>query len=155
MGVLFLDIEGYNVINIRSSVILRRGGVLINLFVRGFFRGAALLSIFVLLSVWSLFLGPADNVRVFLYYGFIAFFLGFGSVLYQVPHWSFIKRIIIHYLATLPTVFPVLLIIHYDTIHLTIDIVGAFFIFNILQLLAPSITYSLSVIFKRYGGKYV
>ncbi|WP_281248127.1 DUF3021 family protein [Lacicoccus alkaliphilus] len=126
-----------------------------NLFVRGFFRGAALFSIFVLFSVWSLFIGPADNVRVFLYYGFIAFFLGCGSVIYHVPNWSPLKRIITYYMATLVTVFPVLLVLTYDAARFTTDAAEAFITFNMLQLLAPSITYSVSAILKIYGGKYV
>lgn len=127
----------------------------INLFVRGFFRGAALLSIFVLLSIWSLFIGPADNVRVFLYYGFIAFFLGCGSAIYHICRWSLVKRAIVHYIATLVTVFPILLILTYDPVMFNTDITSSFIIFNIIQVLAPSITHSLSEILKIYGSKYV
>lgn len=147
--VLFLDIKEYNVIKIQKGV------VLIHLFVRGFFRGAALLSVFVLFSVWSLFIGPADSVRVFLYCGFIAFFLGFSSMIYHLLHWNFAKRIIIHYMVTLPTVFPILLILNYDAAALTTDITRSFIIFNMIQVLVPSITYSLSEFFKIYGSKYV
>lgn len=127
----------------------------INLFVRGFFRGAALLSIFVLFSIWSLFIGPADSVRVFLYYGFIAFFLGCGSAIYHICRWSLIKRVFVHYIATLVTVYPLLLIITYDPVMFTTDFATSFIIFNIIQVLAPSITHSLSEILTISGSKYV
>ncbi|WP_462422157.1 DUF3021 family protein [Salinicoccus sp. Marseille-QA3877] len=131
---------------------LKKGGVLISLFVRGFFRGAALFSVFVLLSVWSLFIGSAENIRVFLYYGFIAMFLGFGSVIFLVIEWSFIKQIIIHYTAMLLMVFPMLLIINYDSMTFTTDMSGSFIIFNLLQAATLLITYSLSKTFKLFGS---
>jgi len=130
----------------------KRGGLLIGLFVRGFFRGAALFSIFVLLSVWSLFIGPAENVRIFLYYGFIALFLGFGSVLFLVTDWSLIKQTIIHYFSMLVTVFPLLLIINYDTLTFTTDVSGSFIIFNILMGIVLLVTYSLSKALKIFSG---
>ncbi|SDK86935.1 DUF3021 family protein [Lacicoccus qingdaonensis] len=130
----------------------KKGGILISLFVRGFFRGAALFSIFVLLSVWSLFIGPAENVRVFLYYGFIALFLGFGSVIFQVSEWPLIKQIFIHYITMLITVFPLLLIINYDTLTFTTDIPGSFIIFNIIQAVVILITYSLSKALKIFSS---
>ncbi|WP_082238374.1 DUF3021 family protein [Salinicoccus sp. YB14-2] len=123
-----------------------------SLFVRGFFRGAALFSIFVLLSVWSLFIGPAENVRIFLYYGFIALFLGFGSVLFLVTDWSLIKQTIIHYFSMLVTVFPLLLIINYDTLTFTTDVSGSFIIFNILMGIVLLVTYSLSKALKIFSG---
>ena len=152
---LFLDFEVYNVVKILNCLIIQKGGFLINLFVRGFFRGAALFSIFVLFSVWSLFIGPADSVRIFLYYGFIAFFLGCGSAIYHICRWSLVKRVFVHYIATLATVFPILLVLTYDASQFTTDIAGAFIIFNILQVLAPSITHSLSEILTISGSKYV
>ena len=109
-------------------------------------------SIFVLLSVWSLFIGPAENVRVFLYYGFIALFLGFGSVIFLIPDWNFIKKIVINYIAMLVTVFPLLLVINYDTLTFTTDISGSFIIFNIIQVIVLLITYSLSKALKIFSS---
>lgn len=113
------------------------------------------MSIFVLLSIWSLFIGPADSVRTFLYYGFIAFFLGCGSAIYHICRWSLIKRVFVHYIATLVTVYPLLLIITYDPVMFTTDFANSFIIFNIIQVLAPSIAHSLSEILTISGSKYV
>ena len=139
-------------INTKLLYYSNKGGVLISLFVRGFFRGAALFSIFVLLSVWSLFIGPAENVRFFLYYGFIALFLGFGSVIFLIPDWSLLKQSIINYIAMLITVFPLLLIINYNTLTFTTDISGSFITFNIIQVIILLITYSISKALKLFSS---
>lgn len=95
-------------------------------------------------------MGQAENVRVFLYYGFIVLFLGFGSAIFQIPQWSLVKQFTIHYIAMHVTVFPLLLIINYDTMTFTTDIPGSFIIFNMIQGIVLLITYSLSKALKIF-----
>src|SRR5699024_2411223 len=96
--------------------------------------------------------GLSENVRLCLYYGFIALFLGFGSVLFLVTDWSLIKQTIIHYFSMLVTVYPLLLIINYDTLTFTTDVSGSFIIFNILMGIVLLVTYSLSKALKIFSG---
>lgn len=97
-------------------------------------------------------MGQAENVRVFLYYGFIALFLGFGSAIFLIHDWNLIKQIIINYITMLLTVFPLLLVVNYDTMTFTTDISGSFIIFNIIQVIVLLVTYSLSKTFKIFNS---
>lgn len=73
-------------------------------------------------------------------------------MIFLIPDWNLLKQTVIHYIAMLLTVFPLLLIINYDTLTFTTDIPGSFIIFNILMGGVLLFTYSLSKALKMFSG---
>ncbi|NMM70156.1 DUF3021 family protein, partial [Bacillus clausii] len=80
------------------------------LFFKGLIRGLVPFVILLIISIWNMLHGSAATAKTFLFYSLVIFFLGLASVIYQIKQWSFIKQIIVHYMAMLITVFPVLLL---------------------------------------------
>jgi len=73
-------------------------------------------------------------------------------VIFLIPDWSLLKQSIINYIAMLITVFPLLLIINYNTLTFTTDISGSFITFNIIQVIILLITYSISKALKLFSS---
>lgn len=73
-------------------------------------------------------------------------------MIFLIPDWSLLKQSIINYIAMLITVFPLLLIINYNTLTFTTDISGSFITFNIIQVIILLITYSISKALKLFSS---
>ena len=71
----------------------------------------------------------------------IVFFLGLTSVIYQIGHWRFSKKIIVHYGAMLMTVFPTLLLSGFYQLNSFMDIVRVYIEFNLAGILLFTLTY--------------
>ena len=50
---------------------------------------------------WNNFQGRAADAKAFLFYGFMALFLGLASIIYEIKQLSFGKQIFVHYLTLL------------------------------------------------------
>jgi predicted membrane channel-forming protein YqfA (hemolysin III family) len=83
------------------------------LFLKGLIRGTLPFAVMLSMYAWNNFQGNADDAKAFLFYGFMAFFLGLASIIYEIKQWSFRKQIMAHYLTMLVTVFPLLLLSGY------------------------------------------
>jgi len=83
------------------------------LFLKGLIRGTLSCAVMLSMYAWNNFQGNADDAKAFLFYGFMALFLGLASIIYEIKQWSFRKQIIVHYLTMLITVFPMLLLSGY------------------------------------------
>ena len=68
--------------------------------------------------------------RYFLFYGFMALFLGLASIIYELKQWSFRKQIMVHYLTMLVTVFPLLLLSGYYKVGSFGAVFHVFLLFN-------------------------
>ena len=80
---------------------------------KGLIRGTLPFAFMLSMYAWNNFQGRAADAKVFLFYGFMALFLGLASIIYEIRLWSFRKQIIVHYLTMLVTVFPLLLLSGY------------------------------------------
>jgi hypothetical protein len=83
------------------------------LFLKGLIRGTVPFAFMLSMYAWNDFQGRAADAKAFLFYGFMALFLGLASIIYEVKQWSFRKQIIVHYLMMVVTVFPLLLLSGY------------------------------------------
>ena len=83
------------------------------LFLKGLIRGTLPFAVMLSMYAWNNFQGRAADAKAFLFYGFMALFLGMASIIYEVKQWSFRKQIVVHYLTMLVTVFPLLLLSGY------------------------------------------
>lgn len=83
------------------------------LFLKGLIRGILPFAVMLSMCAWDNFQGRAGDAKAFLFYGFIALFLGLASIIYEIKQWSFRKQIMVHYLTMLVTVFPLLLLSGY------------------------------------------
>jgi hypothetical protein len=83
------------------------------LFLKGLIRGTLPFAFMLSIYAWNNFQGNSDDAKAFLFYGFMALFLGLASIIYEIKHWSFRKQIIVHYLTVLVTIFPLLLLSGY------------------------------------------
>ena len=66
----------------------------------------------VIMALISLILKRKQNVkksREVLIVGLIWFFVGGASLIYEIPNWDMIRKIIVHFLVMLLTVYPCLL----------------------------------------------
>ncbi|MFP7288575.1 DUF3021 family protein [Shouchella clausii] len=100
------------------------------LFLKGLIRGLVPFVILLIISIWNMLHGAADVAKTFLFYSLVIFFLGLASVIYQIKQWSFIKQIIVHYMAMLITVFPVLLLYGSYPLNSFMDVLKVYFHFN-------------------------
>lgn len=83
------------------------------LFLKGLIRGILPFAFMLAMYAWNNFQGRTADAKDFLFYGFMALFLGLASIIYEVKQWSFRKQIFVHYLTMLVTVFPLLLLSGY------------------------------------------
>jgi hypothetical protein len=83
------------------------------LFLKGLIRGTLPFAVMLSMYAWNDFQGRTADAKVFLFYGLMALFLGLASIIYELKQWSFRKKIVVHYLTMLVTVFPLLLLSGY------------------------------------------
>lgn len=100
------------------------------LYLKGLIRGTLPFAVMLSMYAWNDFQGNADDAKAFLFYGFMALFLGLASIIYELKQWSFRKQIIVHYLTMLVTVFPLLLLSGYYKIGSFGAIFHVFLLFN-------------------------
>lgn len=81
----------------------------------------------------------------------IVFFLGLTSVIYQIGHWRFSKKIIVHYGAMLMTVFPTLLLSGFYQLNSFMDIVRVYIEFNLAGILLFTLTYLIFKLVKKFN----
>lgn len=81
----------------------------------------------------------------------IVFFLGLTSVIYQIGHWRFSKKIIVHYGAMLMTVFPTLLLSGFYQLNSFMDIVRGYIEFNLAGILLFTLTYLIFKLVKKFN----
>lgn len=81
----------------------------------------------------------------------IVFFLGLTSVIYQIGHWRFSKKIIVHYGAMLMTVFPTLLLSGFYQLNSFMDIVRGYIEFNLAGILLVTLTYLIFKLVKKFN----
>ncbi|MBU3232882.1 DUF3021 family protein [Shouchella clausii] len=105
------------------------------LFFKGLIRGLVPFVILLIISIWNMLHGSAATAKTFLFYSLVIFFLGLASVIYQIKQWSFIKQIIVHYMAMLITVFPVLLLYGSYPLNSFMDVLKVYFHFNEVGLI--------------------
>ncbi|WP_413787090.1 DUF3021 family protein [Rossellomorea sp. YZS02] len=101
-----------------------------NLFLKGLIRGIILFAILILISLWNRFYGVVEYSNIFFFYSLIAFFLGVSSVVYEISQLSFLKRIFVHYIVMLFTVFPILLLSGFYQLNSFGDVIKVYFNFN-------------------------
>jgi Protein of unknown function (DUF3021) len=124
-----------------------------NLLRKGLIRGLIPFVFFaVFLLLWTVFEGSSAISKQLFLYGLIAFFLGVASVIYEVERWSFIQRIVVHYLVMLVTVFPTLLLSGMYPVDSIRDVASVYFLFNKMGLILFLITY---FIFKWRNRAYM
>ena len=114
------------------------------IFLTGLIRGVIPIIFLLIISLWSEFQGSEVNSKIFFYYGLIAFFLGFASVIYQIRQWSFLKQILVHYMAMLITVFPTLLLSDFYPLNSFGDVLKVYLLFNKVGIILFLITYFIS-----------
>ena len=83
------------------------------LFLKGLVRGTLPFAVMLSMYAWNNFQGRAADAKAFLFYGFMALFLGLASIIYEIKQLSFGKQIFVHYLTMMATVFPLLLLSGY------------------------------------------
>ena len=81
----------------------------------------------------------------------IVFFLDLTSVIYQIGHWRFSKKIIVHYGAMLMTVFPTLLLSGFYQLNSFMDIVRGYIEFNLAGILLFTLTYLIFKLVKKFN----
>lgn len=77
---------------------------------QGVLRGVISFSVFFLISLLLKHQGRAAEAQSTLVFSFIALFIGVTSLIYELDHLTLRKRIGIHFLAMLATVYPTLLL---------------------------------------------
>ena len=100
------------------------------LLLKGLIRGTLPFAFMLSMYAWNNFQGRAADAKVFLFYGFMALFLGLASIIYELKQWSFRKQIMVHYLTMLVTVFPLLLLSGYHKTNSFGAIFHVFLLFN-------------------------
>ncbi|WP_179884971.1 DUF3021 family protein [Bacillus sp. AFS015802] len=111
---------------------------------KGLIRGVIPFGFFHIISLWFMFQGSAAMSSHFFFYGVIVFFLGLASVIYEIRQWSFLRKIIVHYLVMLFTVFPTLLLSGMYPRDSVGDVVGVYFLFNKVGIFLFLTTYFIS-----------
>ena len=114
------------------------------LFLKGLIRGIIPFIFLLIISLWSKLQGSEVNSKIFFYYGLIAFFLGLASVIYQIRQWSFLKQILVHYMAMLITVFPTLLLSDFYPLNSFGDVLKVYLLFNKVGIILFLMTYFIS-----------
>lgn len=114
------------------------------LFLKGLIRGTLPFAFMLSMYAWNNFQGRAANAKVFLFYGFMALFLGLASIIYEVKQWSFRKQIIVHYLTMLVTVFPLLLLSGYYKTGSFGAVLHVFLLFNKVGIILFVTTFIIS-----------
>ena len=123
------------------------------LFLKGLIRGVIPFIFFLIISLWSKLQGSEVNSQIFFYYGLIAFFLGFASVIYQIRQWSFLKQILVHYMVMLITVFPTLLLSNFYPLNSFGDVLKVYLLFNKVGIILFLMTYFISKILINHKNR--
>lgn len=123
------------------------------LFLKGLIRGVIPIIFLLIISLWSKLQGSEVNSKIFFFYGLIAFFLGFASVIYQIRQWSFLKQILVHYLAMLITVFPTLLLSDFYPLNSFGDVLKVYLLFNKVGIILFLMTYFISKLLIRHNNR--
>ncbi|WP_346244186.1 DUF3021 family protein [Shouchella clausii] len=121
------------------------------LFLKGLIRGLVPFVILLIISIWNMLHGSADVANIFLFYSLVTFFVGGASVIYQIKQWSFLKQIIVHYMAMLITVFPVLLLYGSYPLNSFIDVLKVYFHFNKVGLILFVSSFLIIRLFKKFN----
>ncbi|TRM13209.1 DUF3021 domain-containing protein [Lentibacillus cibarius] len=77
----------------------------------------------------------------------IAFFVGAASIIYNIEHWSLIKRSGVHFIIMLITIYPILLLSGWFTIASVFDAVKIFILFAFVGIILWSLFFILARIF--------
>ena len=123
------------------------------LFLKGLIRGVIPFMFLLIISLGSKLQGSEVNSKIFFYYGVMAFFLGFASVIYQIRQWSFIKQILVHYISMLITVFPTLLLSDFYPLNSFGDVLKIYLLFNKVGIILFLMTYFISKLLIKYNNR--
>lgn len=123
------------------------------LFLQGLIRGVIPFIFLLIISLWSKWQGSEVNSKIFFYYGLIAFFLGLASVIYQIRSWSFLKQILVHYMAMLITVFPTLLLSDFYPLNSFEDVLKVYLLFNKVGIILFLTTYFISQLLIKHNNR--
>ena len=129
------------------------GGLIMELLLKGLYRGFIPFGIMLIISLSSKLQGLTADAKSYFYYGLIFFFLGLASVIYQMNEWSFPKQIIVHYLVMLMTVFPTLLISGFYPLNSFNDLLHVYVQFNKAGIILFTVTYLISYLFSLKTAK--
>ncbi len=115
------------------------------LFKIGLIRGVALFLVLQIFSVGAN--GLVGHWHSSLINGLILFFFGTASVIYQIKKWSFLKQVIVHYIAMLLTIFPTILLSGSYPLNSVSDYLKVYLDFNMSGVMLFFFTF---VIFNLY-----
>src|SRR5699024_11330108 len=83
------------------------------------------------------------------------FFVGAASIIYNIEHWSLIKRSGVHFIIMLITIYPILLLSGWFTITSVFDAVKIFILFAFVGIILWSLFFILARIFSWYIIKFI
>ncbi|ALX50648.1 hypothetical protein AOX59_13530 [Lentibacillus amyloliquefaciens] len=93
------------------------------------------------------FQGKYSDVKGTFVASLIAFFVGAASIIYNIEHWSLIKRSGVHFIIMLITIYPILLLSGWFTIASVFDAVKIFILFAFVGIILWSLFFILARIF--------
>ncbi|SDC38958.1 Protein of unknown function [Terribacillus halophilus] len=120
------------------------------LFLKGLIRGLIPFIFLLIISFWNKTEEFPTNSNIFFNYGLIFFFLGLSSVIYEIKHWKFSRKIIVHYLVMLITVFPTLILSGYYPTDSFKNVLEVYFQFNKVGIVLFLTTYLIIYFRNRF-----
>lgn len=117
------------------------------LLLKGLLRGIIPLFIMGGIAIILYFQGKYSDAKGTLVASLIAFFVGAATVIYNIDEWSLAKRSIVHFIAMLLTVYPVLLLSGWFQIRSVFDALNVLMFFVLAGIILWSVMATLAKVF--------